>query len=238
MVSSSRPSSFTKEQLEGGNQDSLNPKENVSPNLVGITVDYLTRFMTGSEPKEAFTFSAKGAKLMGEMEMFSELLNNITGLDDNSIVSAIKLSGFDVVYRGGFMEYVPIEEINPDADTIQNVREMVNRSLAFFELYGGKVLDELTFEGGYTIYVWKGDGDFMTQDTLWDFKVLRGNIQSKHTLQLMMYWRMGLHSIHPEYKNVKYLGVFNPRKNLVYRLPVETISDEVIKEVDTKIIGY
>ena len=53
-----------------------------------------------------------------------------------------------------------------------------------------------------------------------------------------MYWRMGIHSIHPEYKNVKYLGVYNPRMNVVYRLDVNLISEEVISEVESKVIGY
>lgn len=99
-------------------------------------------------------------------------------------------------------------------------------------------MDGLTFEGGYTGYVATGDGDFLTDDTLWDFKVSKRKLQNKHTLQLLMYWRMGIHSIHPEYKNVKYLGVYNPRMNVVYRLDVNLISEEVISEVESKVIGY
>ena len=67
----------------------------------------------------------------------------------------------------------------------------------------------MTFEGGYTHTVNAGDGDFMTADTLWDFKVSKKKPTKDHTLQLIMYWRMGLHSIHPEYKNVRYLGIVN-----------------------------
>ena len=136
------------------------------------------------------------------------------------------------------MAYRPVEDIKPDAHTIENIRTMVERSQRFFEIYGPKVLDGLTFEGGYTGYVATGDGDFLTDDTLWDFKVSKRKLQNKHTLQLLMYWRMGIHSIHPEYKNVKYLGVYNPRMNVVYRLDVNLISEEVISEVESKVIGY
>lgn len=136
------------------------------------------------------------------------------------------------------MAYRPVEDIQPDLFTIENIRTMVERSLKFFEQYGPKVLDGLTFEGGYTKYVTTGDGDFLTDDTLWDFKVSKQKLQNKHTLQLLMYWRMGLHSIHPEYKNVKYLGVYNPRMNVVYRLDVNKIPADVISEVETEVIGY
>lgn len=53
-----------------------------------------------------------------------------------------------------------------------------------------------------------------------------------------MYWRMGLRSIHPEFQNIKYLGIYNPRMNKVYRIAVENISEEVIREVEKDVIGY
>ena len=53
-----------------------------------------------------------------------------------------------------------------------------------------------------------------------------------------MYWRMGLHSIHPEFEDIKYLGIFNPRLNTVYRIAVTDIPEDVIKEVEREVIGY
>ena len=211
-------------ELDGGGIDDLHPEENVSPGLVGIAVDYLTRFMSGTSVEEAFKISQMGAHVVRQLGLFEQLLSNVSGLDDDSIVAAVKLSGFDSAYRAG--------------DTIENIRTMVERSLRFFEQYGPKVLDGLTFEGGYTGYVATGDGDFLTNDTLWDFKVSKQKLQNKYTLQLLMYWRMGLHSVHPEYKHVKYLGVYNPRMNVVYRLDVSKISADVISTVESEVIGY
>ena len=93
-------------------------------------------------------------------------------------------------------------------------------------------------KGGYTEHVANGDGDFLTKDTLWDFKVSKQTLQSKSVLQLLIYWRLGLHSVHPEYRHVKYLGVYNPRMNMIYRYPVADISDEVIEELDYSTICY
>ena len=78
----------------------------------------------------------------------------------------------------------------------------------------------------------------MVEYSLIDFKVLRGKITSQHTLQLLMYYLMGLRSIHTEFKAVKYLSIFNPRKNIEYRFPTKKISESVISEVSTKVIGY
>ena len=233
-----RPKEFETIVLDGGGIDELNPVENVSPSLVGMAVDYLTRFMSGTSAIGAFKISEMGSRVVQRKELFDQLLSNVKGLDDDSISAAVKLSGFDSAYRAGVMAYRPVQNINPNSDTVENIRTMVERALRFLDQYGPKVMDGLTFEGGYTGYVSSGDGDFLTKDTLWDFKVSKKKLQSKYTLQLLMYWRMGLHSIHPEYKNVKYLGVYNPRMNVVYRLDVSKIPEDVISTVETEVIGY
>ena len=104
-----------------------------------------------------------GASIIGEQNKAKELMYDVKELDDASIVNAMKLVGFDVCFRAGFMGYRPVDEIQPDAMTIDNVRVMVKRSLEFLDYYGPKVLDGFTFEGGYTEIVSSGDGDLQHQ---------------------------------------------------------------------------
>ena len=214
----------------GEGADALNPEENVSPGLIGSAVDYMTRFMLGESVDIAFEISMFGAQFIGEGTKSWDLMDDIEGLDDRSIINAVKLAGFDVCLRAGVMHYQPVEGINPDESTIQNVRTMVGRALHFFDEYGPMVLNGFTFEGGYTDTVSSGDGDFTTADTLWDFKVSKSRPTKNHTLQLLMYWRMGLHSTHTEFQNIRYLGIYNPRLNEVYRISVA--------EVERDVIGY
>lgn len=150
------------------------------------------------------------------------------------------------------------QETNPDKETIQNIQTLVNRSVAFFKEYGPITEDGFSFEpekenlaayekmicsrkgsyGGYTATVAAGDGDFLTADTLWDFKVSKSKPTNKHTLQLLMYWIMGQHSGQKIYKSITKLGIFNPRLNTVYLLDVNDIPVEVIKEVERDVICY
>ena len=120
--------------------------------------------------------------------------------------------------RSGVMGYRPVEEINPDISTVSNIRTMVDRSTVFFKQYGPVIKDGFSFEGGYTKLVSTGDGDFLTKDTLWDFKVSNKAPTNVHTLQLLMYYIMGVHSVHKEFQTVNRLGIFNPRLNNVYLL--------------------
>ena len=168
----------------------LNEKENIHSSLVGLAVDYMTRYSIGTPINEAFKISIMGASIIGESKFAQKLIEEIEGLDDNSIVNACKLVGYDVCCRAGIIGYKPVQNINPDKDTIDNIRYMIKRSLKFIEIYGPIIKDGFTFEGGYTNLVSKGDGDFLTKSTLWDFKVSTKNPTNAHTLQLLMYYLM------------------------------------------------
>lgn len=223
-------SSFIAKQYDDGKN--LNADENVHGSLVGLAVDYLTRYGLTKDLVDSFRISLMGANILGKSEYAVNLLKNVAAGD---IASAVKLTAFDAVFRAGVMN---ISVPSPDAATVENIDIMVRRGINFLESKGSVVKAGFTFEGGYTDMISSGDGDYLTEDSLIDFKVLRGRITSQHTLQLLMYYLMGLHSIHREFKTVKYLSIFNPRKNIEYSFPTEKISDAVINEVSTKVIGY
>lgn len=218
--------------------DKILEEENIHKSLVGLAVDYLTRVNLGTQAKEAFTVSLIGSTAINEFEKAKHLISLVKGLDDISIISACKLSGYDVCYRADPSRYKNVDEIEPDEKTIKNIRIMVERSLSFFDEYGPIVKDGFTFEGGYTQTVCNGDGDFLTRDTLWDFKVLSGKITSKHTLQILMYYIMGNHSVNPEFKNIEKIGIFNPRLNEIYIKNVSDIREEIISEIEENVICY
>lgn len=213
-------------------------EENIHTSIVGMAVDYLTRFNNGTSGEKAFEISLLGAGLIDHYSTAEKLIKNVKGLDDDSIISACKLSGFDVCYRAGLTGYKPVEEINPDKNTIENIRIMVNRSLTFIKEYGPIIEDGFTFPGGYTNTVNAGDGDFLTSDTLWDFKVLKKDPTNKHTLQLLMYYIMGMHSVNRNFENILYLGIFNPRLNKVYRCEIEKIDKSIISQIEKEVICY
>ncbi len=230
------PNTFTSVKMDSLNN--LNDTENIQASLVGLAVDYLTRFMNGTKVEDSFRISLTGAEIINQLSTANNLLNTIKGLDDNSIISACKLVGYDVCRRAGIMGYRPVEEILPDKSTIDNIKIMVERSLSFIEQFGPIILDGFTFEGGYTNTINTGDGDFLTTETLWDFKVSKSKPTKDHTLQLLIYSIMGKKSIHKEFESIKKLGIYNPRLNTVYTLDVEHINKDLIETISSEVIGY
>lgn len=244
----------------------LNEKENIHGTLIGLVVDYMTRYLMGTELIEAFSVSLQGAKIAQKLTKKDtiadayNLYRKIDGLNEKSVINACKLVTFDAWKRNPFGASMSSDhtEINPDKDTVENIITMINRSLKFFEEYGPITKDGFNFGpengniedymkmikekkgnfGGYTPVVCTGDGDFLTKDTLWDFKVLKKNPQGKDTLQLLMYWIMGQHSGQECFKNIDKIGFFNPRANVVFIRNVDTIDKDIIEIVEKEIICY
>jgi len=213
--------------------------------LVGIAVDYLTRLANGTAPRDAFAVSLMGAAIAGmsgftqaqaEAEMMVDQME-AGRVDDMDIQRACYLAGFDSVFRAGY--YNPDAVTQPDKVTSEHIMIMIKRARKFFEEYGPVLVDGFTFDGAYTELVNAGDGDFLTEDTLWDFKVSVKPPTSRHTLQLLMYYLMGRHSFDADlFEFIEYLGIYNPRLDTVYRIAIDRIPVEVITEVSHDVIGY
>ena len=245
----------------------LNEVESVHPSIVGMAVDYLTRVMSGTPVNEAFRISLDGAeiaetkgRMKGAMNDAKLFAAHIKGLDDTSIDCACKLVTFDVWRRNVFDAVLAksYREITVDGATIENIRILVNRSISFLNLFGPITANGFDFSpvdgtiqqyldmiasgkgtfGGYTGTVESGDGDFLTADTLWDFKVLKAKPTKNHILQILMYWIMGKRSGQTIFEPITKVGIFNPRLNTVYLLKMCDVPDEVIEAIERDVICY
>lgn len=233
----------------------LHTNENIHSSLVGSTVDYLSRWGMGTPLTSAFQTSLLGAKaydeccrrVLGacpapedtEFENAHLLLSGMKGLDNQSIANACMLAGYDVCYRtGNIRHFKPVGTIQPDNHTLDNIRIMVERSFAFWDTCGPILKSGFSFENGYTDFITAAEADYLTHDTLWDFKTTIGKPKPQDTLQLLIYYIMGCHSQPSEFSSIKTLGIFNPRTNTVYAADISSIPQTVIDEVSRDVIGY
>ena len=159
-------------------------------------------------------------------------------MTDKSIENACKVVAFDSYVRAGMPPTTEPTDINPDSVTCENIRIMVGRGLHFFKTYGPIVESGFCFANGYTRTVDSGDGDFITEDTLWDFKVSKNLPTKDHTLQLAMYYIMGKHSGLNIFDNIKKIGLFNPRLNCMYTMNMSELDPSVIDLIEKDVICY
>ncbi|SFH91456.1 hypothetical protein SAMN04487830_11273 [Pseudobutyrivibrio sp. OR37] len=227
------------------NIDTDYKKENMDYGLTGMVVDYLSRFLlNGEDVRKAFDISYKGAKIAETIFGFTnalkiaEILGEIIiDLDDESIRAAYQLAAFDLFYRNP-TEIVDYRNLKPSKVTCEHVRYMVMRTHRFFiETSDIKKLG-FTFDGGYTEKIGAGDGDILTEDTLWDIKTIKNNPSEAQYLQILMYWIMGQHSTFDCFNNISKIGIYNPRLNKAYICEISKIKEGIIHEIEKNVIGY
>lgn len=131
-------------------------------------------------------------------------MHGIRGLDDDSIINAVKLSGF-VVDRGE-----SVENINPDEVTIQNVKIMIERSAEFIKSFNREV------PGSICVLI--------TSESRPTKEDIRHNLKHCSTKSRLDRAQQS--------QNIRYLAIYNPRLNAVYRTRADAISRDVITEVD------
>ena len=212
--------------------------ENIRPSMMGLVVDYMTRFTEGESVEKAFNISILGGKRLGRIDEVEEFVSKITGLDDESITNACRLTLFDAYVRAGYAPKTDPSEVQPDHQTCENIRVMVKRAQTFFKEFGPVVDTCPIFFGGYTDTISFGDGDFLTMDTIWDFKVSQKPPTIYHTLQLAIYFLLSKHSLFSWFSPIINIGIFNPRLNVAYTLNMLTVPVDIIREIETEVIGY
>ena len=228
----------------------------------GTMTDDLVRLECGFNRNDVFRLAILGANLLdAAMLCFTsgydgvmainktrELLSRVNGLDNNSLHSVYRLVELESCYRNinNVIKTDVYSLLNPckyfEFDTMaNNIRAMVERTVKFIRgINKGKIYSGLTFEGGYTLNVNSGDCDYIVGDTLIDLKCsVSKNMRSDWSLQLLMYYIMGLHSENSSiFENVRYICIFNAVYNKSYTLDISKIDDKTMYIVSKDIIGY
>lgn len=220
---------------------------------------------------DIFTHSLSGLRvidLSGKLqhndpeEYWLELIDTLSPKPTPEHVEAVvRLSIAEMAFRSSRPTNVHIDIATPD---IENIMIMAKRSVTMLDDLGGPLVSGFHFDeggqavlddslikqaryyGGYTSTVTSGDGDFLTNTHLLDMKVSTRPASKRHLLQVLTYWRMGLHSFDRGEKplyggafyNVTHLGIINPRLFTSYTVDCNQFTREDKDFIDNEVIEY
>ena len=199
----------------------------------------------GDAPEDAFGVALVGAALIGETQTAEGLVAQVDAAalrgsrpDEETIVALCRLSGFDSVTRAGAHTYRPVSEIVPNAQTVADVANLIIRTKAFFDEVGPVDSTGFTFEGGLTDEAEESDGDYIAGDTLWDLKVRKGEPDKNQTLQILLYYLMGLRSGQDQFRPVTKIGIYNPWLQRSWVCSVKDLDEDMVAGVMEGVLGY
>lgn len=219
-------------------------EESLKPTLMGTLIDYLTRIVICKDLKSFdFIKNAQNEKLIRRLKRELKGIE-LDQLTNENIRLVTRLCLFEHFYRGN--KYIdPLhEEIEINTKTVDHIKIMLNRANNFFNKFGQPLLTQykcsITTSLKEKTYVEVyGDGDYLLQDALIDFKVSKNGTTRDYIRQLLIYY-IGLVEKDLKKKKIrkdqiKYLIIFNSRLDMFYRLDLESIPQARLVEVNKNI---
>lgn len=193
-----------------------------------FTVMSLTRYMITKNPILSVATPSTGAiraelylGISGVMGDFHDLLLNLKGIDDESIIAVvrmIKYLKYTVTY-----ENLNYDFTDPDKELIQNIRTMVERSLKFIESENIKIKDhgidieedDIVNSSAFSSDIYISDGKLV-----WMSKKLHEPC-SEDIIELYDFYKRGVMSDEPElFAPVEWLVLYSPVWDCCFRVRV------------------
>lgn len=228
--------------------------EPIPSSTIGLVVDYLTRAIIMSKKArsrdarmeaviDAFSISLKGARLVSEEDFkkASELCLKITKaiFEENyswAIINSCRLVQYDTKLRAGFFDE-KWSKIKPSGESIGAIEEMLERTIEYLE-DEDELMFGVCFSGEGTKYIASSDCDIITKDSLIDLKCSKNKPTIKQTLQLLLYYILGMHEQKEIFSKIKYLKLVNPLQGTVHSFAIGDIDQETLQIVEKEVMGY
>ncbi|MCS4537127.1 hypothetical protein NXS15_03245 [Mycoplasma sp. CSL7475-4] len=183
---------------------------------------------------------------------------------DNNIALIYFLAQFDSVYRARFHNFyvkplLPSNEKYDDLtkkqkqDYFQAIKDQISHEQQeqiklmsqnivktykyLLDISSTKQL-HLGFDikGAENDIITAGDGDAIVGEYLIDIKTKKTGFTPKHTLQVLIYYLMGLNSYNEEqFQKVKYLALYNPKSNIFNYIAIKDIPVSIIDDINSLI---
>lgn len=206
-------------------------EENVSPSSMGVVTEWLAR-VHFDDAQNVIVSVQLGAAQLGESEKVMKLLKKIKGTDDESIDAAFKLLKYEIFYRTG---KISEESKLPDEKTRENLRIFVERNIKFIE----SQVKPYRFGKGLFYFsgcISSGEVDFLSKDTIWDFKLSKDELKIDQTLQVMIYYLMLPRSLLSNISSIDKIGLFNARLNKCWVAHISDVSMRAIEEIHQNVM--
>ena len=226
---------FDRNKLNDPN--TLNKVPQKMEKIIYNTVNCLVRYFLKRDAVSAFEPCYLGASFIREEHKAQMIAKKVTGLDDTSIIACVHLASYEECLRS-VSEYRYIDDREISAEIIKNIKVLFNRIMSFMSRYGSKIIYNHSLEGGYSDVIDTGVVPFVTSESLLMLSFNEVEPTPEETLEMLIYFVMGRHSIYPTLKEIKYVSFFNPITNTFYRCSAALISGTAMTLVEEKVLKY
>mgnify|MGYP004563667439 FL=1 len=235
--------------LSEGNE-SLKELKDIDPFVLKECVLHLLEFYITHDKNKAFFVSLEGAKKIDSKEkkdvysLAKEYLSCIDkSIDEDSIISACKLSYFDkMIYSSNYdTENQDWLKYNPSEEVIEGIQIILDRIIGAQNNIGEITLINGQFGKAYNKNVSEGTIDICTKTTGCILDLTLRDVEDctpQETLKMELYKILMEKSENSLYDDVEDICIYNPIHQVMITLPQKNVEDavknKIIHEVYTK----
>lgn len=235
--------------LSEGNE-SLKELKEIDPFVLKECVLHLLEFYITNDKNKAFFVSLEGAKKIDSKEktdvysLATEYLSCIDkSIDEDSIISACKLSYFDkMIYSSNYdAENQDWLKYNPSEEVIEGIQIILDRIIGVQNNIGKITLINGQFGKAYNKNISEGTIDICTKTTGCILDLTLRDVENctpQETLKMELYKIMMEKSGISLYDGVEDICIYNPITQVLITLPQkkvkDTVKNKIIHEVYTK----
>lgn len=214
--------------------------ENINAASTGTLIDFLTRAIVLND-SDALDISAYGVEQLGSEQQKKEYLNyaamfktlsedqKIDNLADDIFNLGLDICAWEQALRSGL--YIK-PTIYPNKVTISHYKTMLKRAKRYLQNVGNIIRTgySAATENGLI----SGDGDYLSDDTLIDFKVSKRATMSPYWVCQLFLYRVLLKDKIVSPAQIKKLMIYNPRRDEGFLLDLTTIDPDILKFVKSQ----
>lgn len=201
----------------------------VTPQTVGTMVDLYSK-VNLRHPDEPITVPLRlNRQMMEEAQMtlriddaeleFNRCLNMIRSDDFSEQMRGYRtLTSYEQLYHIGIGRWRdPVFLRRMDDDELQYVQILCDRTLRFFRSQSPYYHSEALWEDTLNDIISRASLDLMSHDTIWDLKISKKIPTGANRIQILTYYILARQSDHPMFKDIRYIGFFNPYLNRSFK---------------------
>lgn len=214
--------------------------ENISYTSTGTLIDFLTRMIVLND-NNALGISLRGLAEMANKQqkagylykaaMFKTLTKDteIDELNDDVFNLGLDICAWEQAIRGG--HYVS-PQAYPNETTIIHYKIMLKRAKAYLEKIGNII--RTGYVSATKNGLISGDGDYLSPDTLIDFKVSKFTTMQPNWVRQLFLYRVLLRDELVSPDQIKKLMIYNPRRDEGFLLDLTQINPNILDFVKTQ----
>lgn len=211
--------------------ETLHEDETLSSYMLLALLKLIYQYIDSKYSSSILEGQLKYIKSKESVRLARSLIKEIHGTEDQDLINLYKLIQL-VKDQKNVVDVGALEPLSEH--DIENIAVYINRYIEFVKQLKGPLRHHVRYSE--TPKVKSDTIELASADGLWDITVSKKIPSKNQFLQLVVEYVIYARTI--GFGKIKQIGLFNPKTNIIYKIPVDTLNLDLLVMCEKDILGY